>query len=240
MRRMDHPPRPRRRALFAALLAFLALAFAALGAWQIERRAGKLALIDAVNRRATVAAAPAPDPGAWSVTAADDAYRHVRAEGVWLNDRETLVQAVTDFGAGSWVITPLRTPAGWTVLVNRGFVPADHADPALHRPASARGASVTGLLRITEPGGGFLRTNDRAGNRWYSRDVAAIAEARGLGETAPYFIDADATPNPGGFPIGGLTLIAFPNNHLVYAITWFSLCGLSLFGVVQVLRQAPE
>ncbi|MBW8728093.1 MAG: hypothetical protein JF625_23485, partial [Inquilinus limosus] len=71
---------------------------------------------------------------------------------------------------------------------------------------------------------------------WYSRDVAAIAASRGLTDVAPYFIDADATPNPGGLPIGGLTVIAFPNSHLVYAVTWFGLAGLLAFGVGYAVR----
>ncbi|MCA3579738.1 MAG: SURF1 family protein, partial [Bradyrhizobium sp.] len=83
--------------------------------------------------------------------------------------------------------------------------------------------SVTGLLRMSEPKGGFLRSNDPAAGRWYSRDVAAIAATRGLSQVAPYFIDADATPNPGGTPLGGLTIVRFPNNHLIYALTWFAL-----------------
>jgi cytochrome oxidase assembly protein ShyY1 len=29
-----------------------------------------------------------------------------------------------------------------------------------------------------------------------------------------------------------------PNNHLVYAITWFALAGLSLGGAVVVIRDA--
>ena len=102
--------------------------------------------------------------------------------------------------------------------------------------------TVTGLLRASEPGGGFLRANDPARDRWYSRDVAAIARARGLGEVAPFFIDADATPNPGGYPVGGLTVVAFRNDHLVYALTWFGLAGLSLFGVLLLgrTRRSPE
>ena len=76
---------------------------------------------------------------------------------------------------------------------------------------------------MTEPKGAFLRTNDASADRWFSRDVAAISAKHGLENPAPYFIDADATPNPGGFPVGGLTIIAFPNNHLVYALTWFAL-----------------
>jgi surfeit locus 1 family protein len=90
-----------------------------------------------------------------------------------------------------------------------------------------------GLLRLTEPKGGFLRSNDAVANRWYSRDVSAIADARGLAHVAPYFVDADAKPNPGGFPIGGLTVIRFANNHLVYALTWFALAiGLAAGAIV--------
>ena len=93
-------------------------------------------------------------------------------------------------------------------------MPQDRArpgDPAAR--ASPRGpVTVTGLLRITEPGGGFLRRNDPAAGRWYSRDVAAIAAARGLETVAPYFIDADATPNPGGLPVGGLTVVTLPQH----------------------------
>ena len=43
---------------------------------------------------------------------------------------------------------------------------------------------------------------------------------------APFFIDADATPSPGGLPVGGLTVVHFPNSHLTYALTWFALAGL--------------
>ena len=123
----------------------------------------------------------------------------------------------------------LETP-DFTLLVNRGFVPKDRKATAARATGNPPGeVEVTGLLRVTEPGGAFLRTNDPAANRWYSRDVAAIAKARGLGETAPYFVDADGAPNRGGYPVGGLTIVRFPDNHLVYALTWFALCALSLF-----------
>ncbi len=114
---------------------------------------------------------------------------------------------------------------------------------------NAEPISVTGLLRMTEPKGGFLRKNDPARDQWYSRDVQAISHALGLAGTAPYFIDAEATPaatahasaaaeattaeaapsaasdarSQIGEPIPGLTVISFHNSHLVYAITWFSL-----------------
>jgi len=146
--------------------------------------------------------------------------------GTFLKDRETLAKAVTDQGGGYWVITPLRTGDGTIVLINRGFVPQERSDPSARDGGSQGRIEVTGLLRITEPKGGFLRDNDPAHERWYSRDVAAIAEARGLSEVAPFFIDADATPDRGGLPVAGLTVVRFPNNHLIYALTWFGLASM--------------
>ena len=98
--------------------------------------------------------------------------------------------------------------------------------------------TVTGLLRITEPGGMLLRSNDPAAERWFSRDVEAIAAARGLTDVAPYFIDADAASDGPGWPVGGLTVIKFHNNHLVYALTWYGLALMVAVGTVYVIRQS--
>ena len=219
-----------RRAAFAAAALIAALGLAALGVWQIERRAWKHELVAAVDARIHAAPVPAPGPARWdAVNARDDAYQRVAATGTFRHDRETLVQAVTDRGPGFWVLAPLETP-GFTLLVNRGFVPNDRRDAATRAAGNVAGpVTVTGLLRVTEPGGAFLRSNDPAGGRWFSRDVTAIARARGLRNAAPYFVDADASPNPGGYPLGGLTVVRFRDHHMVYALTWFALSALSLF-----------
>ncbi|WP_284423034.1 MULTISPECIES: SURF1 family protein [unclassified Bradyrhizobium] len=229
--------RPAALAIRVAWVASVAILLA-LGVWQVERRAWKLDLIDRVERRAHAEPVPAPGPAAWpAINRSDDEYRRVTISGRFLNDRETLVQAVTVAGPGYWVVTPLQTADG-TMLVNRGFVPAERREPATRTAGNPDGAvTISGLLRISEPGGGFLRHNDPAGNRWYSRDVAAIAVARGLSGVAPFFVDADARPNPGGFPVGGLTVIAFPNNHLVYALTWFTLALMLAGAGLQRLRR---
>lgn len=212
--------------LWLTILSLTAIALLiALGVWQIERRAWKLALIDRVEQRVHAPAQPIPSPAAWpTVSAANDEYRHVSVSGRFLHDRETLAQAVTEEGPGYWVLTPLRRDDGTLVLVNRGFVPSDRRDASTRWDGNPQGqVEITGLLRVTEPKGGFLRNNVPEHNRWYSRDVAAIATARGLDHVAPFFIDADARSQSGSGPIGGLTVISFPNNHLIYALTWFAL-----------------
>jgi surfeit locus 1 family protein len=208
----------------------------ALGVWQLERREWKLSLIERVDQRVHAAPVPAPGPAEWaSINKANAEYRRVTVAGQFLNDRETLVRAVTREGPGYWVLTPLQTDEGFTVLINRGFVPSQRSAGQV-----AGQTHVTGLLRITEPEGGFLHTNDPGANRWYSRDVAAIAAARGLSQAAPYFIDADSTLNAAGWPIGGLTVIAFRNNHLQYALTWFALALMLMAGAILVMRNAPD
>lgn len=230
--------RPAARVVLVASLLALALVGFGLSAWQIQRRAWKHALIEAVDSRSTAASVAAPGPSEWPrITQERDAYRRVTFTGRFVHDRETLVQAVTARGGGYWVLTPL-VGERFTVLVNRGFVPPDRRDPATRSAGNPAGVvRVTGLLRITEPGGGFLRSNDPGADRWFSRDVAAIAAARGLKRTAPYFIDADAAPNAGGYPVGGLTVIRFSDNHAVYAITWLALALGCLFGAKLVWQR---
>jgi surfeit locus 1 family protein len=223
--------------LLVALCVSGVIGLTALGVWQLERRTWKLALIDRVEQRVHAAPVPMPLPASWpAVNAADDAYKHVAMTGRFMHDRETLVQAVTVDGPGYWVLTPLRAADGATVLVNRGFVPPERRDRATRNDSNQWGTvTVSGLLRMTEPKGGFLRTNDPANGRWYSRDIAAIAMARGLPQVAPFFIDADAAPNPGGYPLGGLTVITFPNNHLIYALTWFALAFMLAGAALRVV-----
>lgn len=209
-----------------------------LGTWQVQRRAWKLDLIARVEARIHAEPVPAPGPSEWPVVSeAGDAYRRVRLDGSFLEPATTVVQAVTTYGGGFWVLTPLKRPDGSIVLVNRGFVPPDRRDPS-GWTAQPDPVAVTGLMRMSEPGGAFLRANDPAADRWTSRDVAAIAQARGLSNVAPYFVDAEAGSDRSGFPVGGLTVVAFPNNHLVYAITWYVLALMAAAGVFFVDRDA--
>lgn len=213
----------RRRLAFIALALPIVAMFTALGVWQVKRLAWKEALIAQVDARLAVAPVAAPGPAGWATIDSRAAYTRIAATGHWRTGADTYTQAVTALGPGYWVITPFEDRRGFVLLVNRGFVASDQRGAAPAPPAGDR--RITGLLRVTEPHGGFLRSNQATADRWYSRDVAAIAAKRGLAQAAPYFLDADAATSPDR-PRGGLTVVTFPNNHLQYALTWFAMAIL--------------
>ncbi len=228
------------------LAAALFSGFILLGNWQVRRLHWKLGLIRDVATRVHAPPVAAPGPGQWSQMAGGrQQYLHVRLQGRFLEGEQTLVHGTSELGYGFWVITPLRTDRGFIVLVNRGYIPAAlPGTPAYATTKPPTGeVSLTGWLRFSEPGGGFLRPNRPAGGQWYSRDVPAIASARSLPTalTAPYFVDAEAgAPDPSGsttWPRAGLTVTHFPNNHLAYLITWYLLALGVLVAALLVGRE---
>jgi surfeit locus 1 family protein len=228
--------------VIAALL--LVVLFAGLGTWQVFRLQWKLDLIARVDARVHAAPVAPPPRARWGgITSESDEYRRVALTGAYLYDLTTPVLALTEQGSGYWLLTPMCLQDGQIILVNRGFIPSElgaatryaprraSADACAHAGARTTRTKISGLLRISEPGGMFTRTNDPAANRWFSRNVAQIATARGLASAAPngvapYFVDAARGQNPPGSPdqpLGGLTVVNFHNSHLVYAITWYAL-----------------
>ena len=244
---MTPAPAPARRAVFLLAGIALLLGFLALGTWQVERRAWKLALIERVDRRVRAAPVAPPPASQWPVVnAAEHEYLPVALAGRWLPGKTVLTQAVTELGAGFWVITALQQADGTQVLVNRGFVPQEQRAQWLAATPPDGPAAVRGLLRLSEPGGGFLRTNDPGQQRWYSRDVAAISASLQLPRAAPFFVDAglpdgtDATD--AAWPRAGLTVVRFHNSHLVYALTWYGLALMvagALWHVARYGRRHP-
>jgi surfeit locus 1 family protein len=215
-----------------------------LGIWQLERLQWKLALIAHV---AGLMAAPAVSlddvfqgQAHGRIDEAD--YRRVRVQGRFLNDKEVYVFATgPDGGPVYHVITPLRADTnGALIFVDRGIVPPEVRDPA-RRPQGELGGDgeIVGILRGPDRSGWFTPPPDAAQRVFYARDLVVIADFVKAGTAFPMFVDADATPIPGGWPKGGQTQIAFRNEHLQYAITWFAL-ALGLAGVYLAYHAAQN
>lgn len=228
-----------RSLIVPSLAALVALAILiGLGTWQLQRKAWKEGLIAQIEARAYGEPGPIVPEDQWPTWRADqDEFRKVRVTGRFLHEFEAPVYGLLPGerqGApiqGYYLITPLKLASGAIVMVNRGFVPMDLRDPG-RRPESQPQdeVTVTGLVRAPEARNPFTPDDNPAKNQWFARDPQAIAAAHKLERVAPFLIDADASPNPGGWPRGGQTPLTLPNNHLQYAVTWFGI-ALTLIGV---------
>lgn len=216
--RRDHVP-----ALFAA---FTFLVCVGLGVWQLDRLAWKRGLI--AERQTASQSAPVAVPRSLAQARGIE-FRPVAIEGVLLHDKEIFLGATAATGGkpGFQVLTPLRERDGRIVFVNRGFVPSELKDSAKRAAGQLSGTvRVAGLLRLPKGRPNWMVPDNRPDlNYWFWVDLPAMAAAAGLSEVAPFYIDADATANPGGWPKGGVTPIYLPNDHLQYALTWFSLAA---------------
>jgi surfeit locus 1 family protein len=207
-----------------------------LGVWQLQRLQWKEGLI--AERQAAVTAVPIAPPQTLA-EARTAAFNHVVADGRFEHDKEVFLAASSEGGgSGYQVLTPLEMGDGRTMFVNRGFIPVELKDRAKRAAGEIAGdVHVSGLLRVPPAGkpNWFLPDNRPDLNLWFWVDLPAMARADGIAQIVPFYIDADKTPNPGGWPKGGVTRLDLPNDHLQYAITWFALAAALI--VIYVLSQ---
>ena len=210
-----------------------------LGTWQMQRLAWKEALI--AEQEVGRAMPPAPLPANFATAAEAEAFdfRSVTVTGSFRHDLEQHFGAKARANVlGQHVLTPLVSADGPAVLVDRGWIPADRADPASRPQGQVEGeVEISGIARYraADRPGAFTPDNDPAEGHWYHYDLDAMEQTLGI-ELSPVVVEADDAANPGGLPIGGRTEIRLVNNHLHYAVTWYGLAA-ALIGVYIVFRR---
>jgi surfeit locus 1 family protein len=215
------------------------LVLLALGTWQVQRLGVKEAAIRAFEERVS---APALTQAPVGQPLEEIEYRRVLLSGRYLNDHEMFQAGRTFNNRGGWnVLTPFVTDAGPVVVVDRGWIPLDRKDRAARPQSLIEGpTTVEGVIRRANIRNAFTPENEPAKNLWFSADVQAMAKLAGLSDVAPYLVEGLRQPMPGGgFPVGGEIRLALRNDHLQYAITWYSLAlALAVIYVIYHLKPA--
>ncbi|WPZ21110.1 SURF1 family protein [Sulfitobacter faviae] len=217
-----------RRSLFFIIVGLGGAAIlVALGVWQVQRLAWKEAIIADINNR--IAAAPValpadPDPEA-------DAYLPVTVSGEIGAQALHVLVSQKQKGAGYRVIAPMALESGRRVLIDLGFAATSNKDAI----APAGTATLTGNLQWPQEVDSFTPEADMDRNIWFARDVELMAETL---DTEPLLIVMREGPGPDPkitpLPVDTTRI---PNDHLQYAITWFSLAAIWLAMTVLFLRR---
>ncbi|SLN20383.1 SURF1 family protein [Roseovarius albus] len=188
-----------------------------LGTWQMQRLAWKEEILTGIESRITaepVALPESPNPDS-------DKYLPVIASGTLGMPEVHVLVSSKKRGAVYRVIQPFETE-GRRILVDMGTIPLDEKHTARAQPE----VTLTGNLHWPQEIDSYTPEADVADNIWFARDVLKMAETL---QTEPILLVvrktsqtvANLTPLP-------VDTVGIPNDHLEYAITWFSLSAIWL------------
>jgi cytochrome oxidase assembly protein ShyY1 len=224
---------------FAIFTALMVLAFAGLGIWQLQRRTAKHALIAMLNERLAAAPAPLPAPSQWNaLTPGRDEFRRIAFSATYAPLPDAMVysagSAVRDdvSGPGTWAFLPAQLADGNTIVVNTGFVQntmQDRAqqDRAVRRLITGDPVEFTGYIRFPESAGALTPSESVAKRLWFTRDHLAMSRVLGWVEgrktVAPFYVDLESPAPESGIPKPGPLSVHLKDDHLQYAVTWFTL-----------------
>ena len=213
-----------------------------LGTWQLERKAWKEALIATLDRRLNDAPVALPKPSEWAgMTAENSEFTRVRFSADFAKANDALVytsgSSIRDDvkGSGYFVFSPATFAGGEQIAVNRGYVP-DRS-----YPAASGVQEIVGYLRWPEVPSWFVAAHDAAGEIWTLRDQRMMAQVRGWGAVAPFYVEQEGPVPPGGLPHPSALKPKLRNEHLQYAITWYGLAAvLAVMFVIWAARRRDD
>jgi Uncharacterized conserved protein len=207
--------------LFTLVTILIMAGFVALGIWQLHRLQWKLGLIAEANR-ALVSAPLTLDQAI--ARGKDSEYHPVALHGRFAHQKEAFVYAIANGVPVYHVLTPFVMDDGRVMMIDRGIIPEELRNPKKRAAGNDDGpVRVVGIWRKPDPPSAYTPGVDGVNGLWYARDLDHMAEAAHVKLAAPMLLEADKTPNRGGWPKGGQTIVTFRNAHLQYAITWFGL-----------------
>ena len=202
-----------------------------LGKWQIDRLAWKAEILSDIDARITSAPVDLPD----ILDTERDRYLPVKVSGQYRGDTIRILVSQKQIGAGYRLITAFETDTGRQILVDRGVAPADSPTPDTPTDVHA----LRGNLHWPNEIDGFTPEPDLNANIWFARDVPALADALST-ETTLLIVRSSEPGEPGVIPLP-VSRVGIPNDHLQYAITWFSLAfiwfGMTLYLLWRIRRR---
>lgn len=224
-----------KRLIFPAMMGVVGVAIlVALGVWQLQRLAWKEAILDQID--ATITADPVPLP--LTADPATDRYKPVTVSGALGGEEIHVLTSVKDVGPGYRVISVLTT-GDRRVLVDLGFVPQVAKDAS----RIAESLTAAGNLHWPDETDSWTPAPDLAANIWFARDVPAMAAQL---QAEPFLIVVRTLSSGSALDVTPLPIdsAGIANDHLNYAITWFSLAlvwaVMSGFLLVRVARAARK
>lgn len=222
-----------------------ALLTARFGVWQLSRAHTKLANAALVSERSKLAPMDGSDLARDPASAEGQWQRHIALTGEWDAAHTVfLMNRTMDERSGFYVMTPLRLPDGSAVVVQRGWVPRDDADPLKVPAIPMRGGTVKVFGHAAPwPSHWIDIGHGAAGPVRQNLELAPFAAESGL-TLRPVTVVEDATPDNAlddmrrDWPVPEVGVAT----NYGYAVQWFamSIAFLGLYVWLQFIRPRKQ
>ena len=202
--------------------------FCALGTWQLVRLQWRNTLIDQISEGLK------SSPINYSEKIKAN-YQRVTIEGNYDFEKQIYLYSLNDKGQPGYdVITPFKSLNSENVLVNRGWIESNlKNNDIINRTINNK---IQGLILKNVKPNVFKPENDTEANIWFSINLEQIQEVTGKNFNNYILYLENKKIN---IPKPKKITIDLPNNHLKYAITWYSI-SISIFGYFLYFRKKNE
>ena len=196
-----------------------------LGTWQVQRLGWKSDLISEYNNNFE------KQPVTIDEVLKDSLnykFRKVLVKGEFDNDKEIqLIGKTYEGNAGYHIITPFFLENNKIIYINRGWVPKKYIKKESRGFSLISGETeIIGLIRMPQKKGYFVPENEPDNGFWFTIKPTEIKKHLKIDKETfiiKFYVDALRQEKKINLPIGIKEKINIRNQHLSYAITWYSL-----------------
>ena len=193
-----------------------------LGIWQLNRLDWKNNLLNNIEKKIMAE----PVLLLKDVSELNDQYRSVIVEGNIMSGEIHVLTSLKNSGPGFLIVVPFELLDGRVIMVDRGFIP--ESEKKFER---SRGrVKLVGNLLWPNETDSFIPAPDVKKNMWFARDLKKMSNHLKTDEVLVVMRQSEPVGKPTPQRIG----IHLANDHLGYAITWFSL-AVVWFGMTTLL-----
>ena len=203
--------------LFKIFVFLFITLFCTLGTWQLYRLQWKQDLINQIAKGLE------STPIKYSASIKKN-YQRVELTGKYIFDKQIYLYSLNERGVPGYdVVTPFITTNNENVLINRGWIKKEKRNNLSNVSISN---NIIGLLRLPNKKNLFTPENNLKENIWFYLNLKEIEKISGK-KFSNYIVYLE--DNNISVPKPRKITIDLPNNHLKYAITWYSISISILF-----------
>ena len=202
--------------------------FCALGTWQLVRLQWKNNLINQISEGLK-------SPALNYSNKINTNYQRISVNGEYDFEKQIYLYSLNENGKPGYdVIIPFKTQGLENILVNRGWIETgEKNDNGINKITTTK---IQGLLLKNVKKNIFKPDYEIKNNIWFSINSTDVKKFTGktFNEHILYLEDENVvTPKPKKITID------LPNNHLKYALTWYSI-SISIFAYFLYFRKKNE